>query len=116
MIVARLACSNIKRIWRDKPLRLLLIALPLVCALCRAAFAGNLVLLRAAQTCPFACAVILCVLLDRQWSVDRARGLAAGLLSSPVSRRAIIASRAISGALILLAQMTVFGGILLLRF
>lgn len=115
MVVARLAFVNIKRIVRNKGLRITLMALPLLIALLRVIFAGSKPILRAAQLCPLACALLLLAVLCLQWYMDAARGLMAGFRSSPLSPRVVAVSRALSGALILLAQMAVFAGILAIR-
>ena len=105
-----------KRIWRHKALRVALIVLPIAFALVRAIFARNLVALRAAESCPIICALLLSAVLWTQWLMDDATGLMAGLRSCPTSRRAITASRVVSGAMILAAQMAVFAAILAIRF
>jgi len=116
VVVARLAFVNTKRIVRNKGLRIALVILPLVIAVLRIIFVGSKPILLAAQLCPIACAVLLCVVLYSQWSMDSARGLIAGFHSSPVSSRGIVVSRVLSGALILVVQMAVFVGILAIRF
>jgi hypothetical protein len=116
VVVAKLAFVNTKRIVRNKGLKIALVVLPLVIALLRIIFAGSKPILLAAQLCPIACALLLCVALYSQWSMDTARGLIAGFHSSPVSSRGLVVSRVLSGALILLAQMAVFCAILAIRF
>lgn len=116
MVVMRLAYVNTKRILRHKALRLALVCLPLAVAVPRAVFAKSIVFLRAAELCPVVCLLLICAVLYTQWSMDSATGLVAGLRSSPISRRGIVTSRALSGALILAAQMAVFGAILAVRF
>lgn len=107
---------NVKRILRNKGLRIVLVVLPLLIALLRLVSPGSKQVLLAAQLTPLACALLLGVVIYSQWSMDNARGLIAGLRSSPVSSKAIAVSRVLSGALILLAQMAVFVGILAVRF
>lgn len=116
MVVARLAFTNMKRIVRNKALKIALVVLPVLVALLRVVFMGSKPILRAAQLCPLACALLLLAVLCLQWSMDCARGLMAGFHSSPISSRSIVLSRALSGVLILLAQMAVFVGILAIRF
>lgn len=116
MVVARLAFVNVKRVLRNNGLRVALVVLPLLLALLRIVFTGNRSVLLAAQLCPIVCALLLGVVLYSQWAMDTERGMIAALRSSPVSARGIVASRILSGALILLAQMLMFVGILAVRF
>ncbi len=107
---------NTKRILRNKGLRIVLVAIPVLMVLLRLVLPGSKQILLAAQLTPLVCALLLCVVIYSQWAMDSARGLIAGFHSSPVSRRGIIVSRVLSGALILLAQMAVFIAALAVRF
>lgn len=116
MVVARLAYLNTKRVLRNKALRLVIVALPLLVALLRIVLVGNKSILLAAHLLPAACALLLAAALYTQWSIDSTRGLIAGLNSSAVSGRSVVVSRILSGAMILLAQMALFVGVLAIRF
>jgi hypothetical protein len=116
MITLRLAHFNIKRIIRHRDLRLAFVLLPLVVALSRALFAGNRAVLIAAELCPIVCALLIGAVLYTQWAVDSASGLVTGFRASPISFRALVVSRVLSGLSILAIQMALFGLILAARF
>lgn len=116
VVVARLAVVNVKRLLRSRGLKLVFVVLPFAIALLRIVFTHSKPILRAAEFCPILCILLLGIVLYSQWSMDAARGLIAGLRSTPVSSRGILVSRVLSGALILLVQMVVFVGILAVRF
>ena len=116
MVIARLAALNTKRLLRNKALRVVLVVLPLLVAVLRIIFSDNKPILHAAQLCPIACALLLFAVLYSQWWMDSSTGLLAGFRSSPISPRGLVASRILSGVLILLAQMAAFLGILAIRF
>lgn len=116
MIVLRLANFGIKRILRHKGLKCALVVLPAAVALARLLFARSTSLLVAAKLCPVACAALIAAILYMQWSVDRVSGLLTGIHASPVSQRALVLSRVLSGLCILTAQMAIFAAILAIRF
>ena len=116
MATAKLAYVNMKRIMRHKGLKITFWAVPLAVALLRIAFADNTILRYAAKFCPVACALIIGAVLYTQWSVDITSGLITGLCSCPISRRAIVFSRVLSGACIFVVQMILFVSILAIRF
>ena len=116
MIALRLAKYNAKRLWRRKGLRVAFLAVPLLAALLRAAFAGCDALRLIAELTPAICIAMVGAVLYAQWSMDAASGLVNGLRSCPVSLRSLVVSRALSGLPILAVQMIVFGGILAIRF
>lgn len=116
MVALRLAHYNTKRLLRRKWLRIALLTIPLAVALPRVIFPGISELRYAALLTPVVCALLIGAVVHAQWSVDAASGLVAGLKSCPISRRALVVSRILSGASILAVQMVVFGAILLVRF
>ena len=116
MIALRLAYFNTKRILRRKGLRIALVAVPLAGALARALFAGSGPVRIACELCPLACLLMLGGVLYTQWSVDSASGLVTGLRACPISPRAVVMSRVLSGLSILAVQMALFGSILAIRF
>ena len=116
MIAVRLAYTNTKRVLRHRGLKTAFVALPVMVALARALFAGSTVLRVAAELCPVACLLMIGGVLYTQWSVDAAAGLVAGLRASPISPRALVMSRVLSGIGILAVQMALFGSILAIRF
>ena len=114
MRVLTLAYYDIKRILRHRYPALALAALPLVMALPRAAFHGSGFALSLAWACPFACAFFVWGALYLQLAVDAASGLLAGLRATPLSDRALLASRMVAGVSIFAVQMAIFGALLAL--
>lgn len=116
MTTLRLAQYNAKRLWRRKGLRTALVAVPLLIALLRAAFAGCAALRYLADLTPAICIAMVGTVLYAQWSMDCASGLVSGLRSCPISNRGLVISRVLSGLTILAVQMVLFAGVLVIRF
>ena len=111
-----LASYNIKRIFRHRPLWVLLLAVPLAAAVVRCAFWSSPAVLWAAYVCPPVCALLTWSVLYMQRAIDGESGLLAGIASSPLSESALLGSRLLAGALIFGMQMAVFALILAIRF
>ncbi|MCE5197754.1 MAG: hypothetical protein ABFD54_12590 [Armatimonadota bacterium] len=111
-----LASYDLKRIIRHRPTIIALLALPLIVALARAAFAGSSITLGAAWACPFVCLLLVWAVLHVQRMIDSTTGFTSGLLSTPTPDSHLILARILTGAAIYAAQMVIFWGILALRF
>ncbi|MEN6356343.1 MAG: hypothetical protein ABFD83_04580 [Armatimonadota bacterium] len=107
-----LAYYNIKRLVRRRQLIIALYALPLVAALLRVVFAKSHTLLVCAWVCPFVCMTLVWAILQAQTSIDRALGLEDGLRSTPISNTNLIWSRILTGAIMFVGQMIIFGVII----
>ena len=111
-----LASYNIKRIFRSRPLWVLILAVPLAAAAVRCVFWSSHPVLCAAYACPPVCALLTWAILYMQHAIDGESGLLAGIASSPLSESALLGSRLLAGALIFGMQMAVFVSILAVRF